>query len=73
MTYKTLNSQDSRKRVIRPQSAMLTLYGDYLLDRGEEIGIGSLIILFSNFGSIDSRVLINLGIHTGTSFSEESK
>ncbi len=47
MTYKTVNS---RKRVIRPQSAMLTLYGDYLLDRREEIGIGSLITLFSNFG-----------------------
>ena len=29
---------------------MLTLYGDYLLNRREEIGIGSLITLFGNFG-----------------------
>ncbi|MFC2071078.1 hypothetical protein ACFLTB_07950, partial [Chloroflexota bacterium] len=50
MTHKTLLSQDSRRRVVRPQSAILTLYGDYLLDRGGEIGIGSLIILFGNFG-----------------------
>ncbi|UCD08043.1 MAG: hypothetical protein JSU79_06715 [Dehalococcoidales bacterium] len=53
MTYKVLNS---RKRIIRPQSAMLTLYGDYLLDRGEEIGIGSLITLFNNFGLSDQAV-----------------
>ena len=53
MTYKVMNS---RKRVIRPQSAMLTLYGDYLLDRGEEIGIGSLITLFNNFGLSDQAV-----------------
>lgn len=56
MTYKNLNSQNSRKRVIRPQSAMLTLYGDYLLDRGREIGIGSLIILFGNFGLSEQAV-----------------
>ncbi|MBN2076969.1 MAG: hypothetical protein JW762_15600 [Dehalococcoidales bacterium] len=53
MTYKTVSS---RKRIIRPQSAMLTLYGDYLLDRQEEIGIGSLITLFSNFGLSDQAV-----------------
>jgi len=47
MTY---NRQNSRKRIIRPQSAMLTLYGDYLLGRREEIGIGSLITLLTNFG-----------------------
>lgn len=35
---------------IRPQSAILTLYGDYLLDRREEIGIGSLITILGNFG-----------------------
>ncbi len=56
MTYKTLSSQNTRKRVIRPQSAMLTLYGDYLLDRGEEIGIGSLIVLFGNFGLSEQAV-----------------
>jgi phenylacetic acid degradation operon negative regulatory protein len=53
MTYKIVNS---RKRIIRPQSAMLTLYGDYLLDRGEEIGIGSLITLFNNFGLSEQAV-----------------
>jgi phenylacetic acid degradation operon negative regulatory protein len=47
---------NTRKRIIRPQSAMLTLYGDYLLDRGEEIGIGSLITLFNNFGLSDQAV-----------------
>jgi phenylacetic acid degradation operon negative regulatory protein len=44
------NNTGDRKRIIRPQSAMLTLYGDYLLNRREEIGIGSLITLFGNFG-----------------------
>jgi len=29
---------------------MLTLYGDYMLDFREEVGIGSLITLFGNFG-----------------------
>ena len=53
MTYNRLNS---RKRIIRPQSAMLTLYGDYLLGRREEIGIGSLITLFTNFGLSDQAV-----------------
>jgi phenylacetic acid degradation operon negative regulatory protein len=53
MIYNRLNS---RKRIIRPQSAMLTLYGDYLLGRREEIGIGSLITLFNNFGLSDQAV-----------------
>jgi phenylacetic acid degradation operon negative regulatory protein len=34
----------------RPQAATLTLYGDYLLKRGGEIGIGSLIELLSSLG-----------------------
>jgi phenylacetic acid degradation operon negative regulatory protein len=34
----------------RPQAAILTLYGDYLLKRGGEIGIGSLIKLLGNLG-----------------------
>jgi phenylacetic acid degradation operon negative regulatory protein len=34
----------------RPQGAILTLYGDYLLKRGGEIGIGSLIKLLNNLG-----------------------
>ena len=36
--------------MLRPQSAMLTLYGDYLLNRGAEIGIGSLIKLLNDLG-----------------------
>jgi phenylacetic acid degradation operon negative regulatory protein len=56
MTYKTLNSKNSQRRTIRPQSAMLTLYGDYILERGDEVGIGSLITLFGNFGLSEQAV-----------------
>jgi phenylacetic acid degradation operon negative regulatory protein len=35
---------------------MLTLYGDYVLHRGGEIGIGSLIKLLGNFGLSDQAV-----------------
>ncbi|MCL0065469.1 phenylacetic acid degradation operon negative regulatory protein PaaX [Dehalococcoidia bacterium] len=41
---------------LRPQSAMLTLYGDYVLPRGGEFGIGSLIKLLSNFGLSDQAI-----------------
>jgi phenylacetic acid degradation operon negative regulatory protein len=50
MTYKTANTKSFTRHVIRPQSAMLTLYGDYMLNFREEVGIGSLITLFGNFG-----------------------
>ena len=53
MIYQSLSS---RKRIFRPQSALLTLYGDYLLNRGEEVGIGSLIALFGNFGLSEQAV-----------------
>jgi phenylacetic acid degradation operon negative regulatory protein len=56
MVYKTLTRPKSTKRLIRPQSAMLTLYGDYLLDRRDEVGIGSLITLFGNFGLSEHAV-----------------
>ncbi len=36
--------------VLRSRSAILTLYGDYLLNRGGEISIAGLIKLLSNFG-----------------------
>ena len=36
--------------VLRSRSAILTLYGDYLLNRGGEISIASLIRLLGNFG-----------------------
>jgi phenylacetic acid degradation operon negative regulatory protein len=35
---------------LRSRSAILTLYGDYLLQRGGEISISSLVELLSNFG-----------------------
>ncbi len=40
--------------MFRPQSAMLTLFGDYVLDKGDEIGIGSLVNLLGNFGLSES-------------------
>jgi phenylacetic acid degradation operon negative regulatory protein len=47
MTYSTAGL---KKKRLRPQSAILNLYGEYILDRGGEIGIGSLITLLTNFG-----------------------
>ena len=41
---------------LRPQSAVLTLYGDYILPRGGEFGIGSLIKLLGNFGLSDQAI-----------------
>jgi phenylacetic acid degradation operon negative regulatory protein len=35
---------------LRSRSAILTLYGDYLLNRGGEISIASLVEILSNFG-----------------------
>jgi phenylacetic acid degradation operon negative regulatory protein len=35
---------------------MLTLYGDYVLNRGGEIGIGSLVGLLSNFGLSEQAI-----------------
>jgi phenylacetic acid degradation operon negative regulatory protein len=39
-----------------PRSAILTLYGDYVIHRGGEIGIGSLIKIFSNFGLSEQSI-----------------
>ena len=39
-----------------PRAAMLTLYGDYVLHRGDEIGIGSLVRLLSNFGLSEQAI-----------------
>ena len=50
MLHKPVRGRIRKRRTIRPQSAMLTLYGDYMLDRPGEVGIGSLITLFGNFG-----------------------
>jgi phenylacetic acid degradation operon negative regulatory protein len=47
MTYQQLNS---RPPVHHPQQVVLTLYGDYILRLGGEIGIDALIKLLANFG-----------------------
>jgi phenylacetic acid degradation operon negative regulatory protein len=39
-----------------PRAATLTLYGDYVLHRGGEIGIGSLVRLLSNFGLSEQAI-----------------
>lgn len=40
----------------RPRAAVLTLYGDYVLHRGGEIGIGSLVRLLGNFGLSEQAI-----------------
>ena len=42
--------------MFRPRAAMLTLYGDYVLPRGGEIGIGSLVRLLGNFGLSEQAI-----------------
>ena len=49
MTYKSKNT-------LRPQSTILTLYGDYIRHRGGEIGVGSLIRLLANFGLSEQAI-----------------
>jgi len=39
-----------------PRAAMLTLYGDYVLPKGGEIGIGSLVKLLGNFGLSEQAI-----------------
>ncbi|MBN1368246.1 MAG: hypothetical protein JW967_10020 [Dehalococcoidales bacterium] len=42
--------------MFHPRAAMLTLYGDYVLHRGGEIGIGSLVRLLNNFGLSEQAI-----------------
>lgn len=42
--------------MFRPRAAMLTLFGDYVLRRKGEIGIGSLIRLMGNFGLSEQSI-----------------
>jgi phenylacetic acid degradation operon negative regulatory protein len=42
--------------MLQPRAAMLTLYGDYVRNRGMEIGIGSLIKLLGNFGLSEQAI-----------------
>ena len=42
--------------MIRPRAAMLTLYGDYVLHKGGEIGIGSLVKLLGNLGLSEQAI-----------------
>lgn len=44
------------KNALRPQSTILTLYGDYIRHRGGEIGIGSLIQLLTNYGLSEQAI-----------------
>jgi phenylacetic acid degradation operon negative regulatory protein len=39
-----------------PRAAMLTFYGDYVLQRGGSIGIGSLVRLLNNFGLSEQAI-----------------
>ena len=36
--------------MIRPQSMLFTLYGDYIVHRGGEVWVGSLIQIAAQFG-----------------------
>jgi phenylacetic acid degradation operon negative regulatory protein len=45
-----------RHTMFRPRAAMLTLYGDYVLHKGGEIGIGSLVRLLGNFGLSEQAI-----------------
>lgn len=45
-----------RNADFRPRAAMLTLFGDYVLPRGGEIGIGSLVKLLGNFGLSEQAI-----------------
>ncbi len=49
-------SYNAAKIRFRPQSAILTLCGAYLLNRGGDIGIGSLIVLLENFGVSEEAI-----------------
>jgi len=42
--------------MFRPQSALLTLYGDYALQPRGEIGIGSVVKLLNNFGLSEQAI-----------------
>jgi phenylacetic acid degradation operon negative regulatory protein len=42
--------------MLQPRAAMLTLYGDYVRNRGMEIGIGSLIKLLGNFSLSEQAI-----------------
>jgi len=42
--------------MLRPQPALLTLYGDYALQPGGEIGIGSLVKLLNNLGLSEQAI-----------------
>jgi phenylacetic acid degradation operon negative regulatory protein len=45
-----------RHNNVPPRAATLTLYGDYVLHRGGEIGIGSLVRLLGNFGLSEQAI-----------------
>src|SRR2546427_446559 len=44
------------QHMIRPQSMMFTLFGDYIMHRGGEIWVGSLIRIAAEFGLSEQAV-----------------
>ena len=42
--------------MLKPRSAILTLYADYVRQSGGEVGIGSLIELLGNFGFSEQSI-----------------
>lgn len=58
MQVTVVNHKDpgTRTVAVRPQSMLFTLYGDYIQHRGDEIWVGSLIKLFSQFGLSEQAV-----------------
>src|SRR5215212_6620059 len=44
------------RQVMRPQSMMFTLYGDYIIHRGGEVWVGTLIQIMAQFGLSEQAV-----------------
>lgn len=50
----------TRNSAVRPQAMLFTLYGDYIQHRGDEIWVGTLIKLFSQFGLSEQAIRSSL-------------
>ena len=46
------------QQLIRPQSMMFTLFGDYIMHRGGEVWVGSLIRIAAQFGLVGDPGLL---------------
>src|SRR5947199_9814539 len=47
-------------RMIRPQSMMFTIYGDYVIHRGGDVWVGTLIQIAAQFGLSEQAVRSSL-------------